>query len=152
VSFAATNFAFSYSDPSISTDLQALLLSLDWTGGGHRWNVTLGNLPNQTYDVYAYAPAVPATFTSTGDFEINTTGTQRLNSGGNSSSLVEGVNYSKTRVTLTDGTLVFQSYEVGSQIGLAGLQIVSVPEPASLLTMLLGGALALLVFSRRTAQ
>ncbi|MCG8450813.1 MAG: hypothetical protein MI725_14690 [Pirellulales bacterium] len=102
------------------------------------WNVDFANLPDGLYDVYYYAPSNGAV--STGVFTINGA-TQTELPGDPGSSLSLGTSYDfLSGVSVVGGTLSLASTGgvLESNFGLAGLQLIPVPEPASFILFAVG--------------
>jgi hypothetical protein len=118
---------------------------------GAGWNLDFANLTDGLYDVYYYAPS--STAVSTGAFTINGTPVAEL-PGDGSSALIQGTSYDVlSSVSVVGGTLSLASGGgvLETNFGLAGLQLVSVPEPATLSLLALGMAAALLKRKRGNA-
>jgi hypothetical protein len=114
---------------------------------GDLWSVTLSNLDNGTYSLYYYAPT--NTIVSTGSFTAN--GLLASNIQGNSTStLNKGSDWEiRSGVQVTNGTLTLLSADTNGDRGLAGIQLVQTPEPATLL--LIGVALGIGLLVRKAA-
>ncbi len=115
------------------SDQQALLSDNFWkTGGG--WSLTVQGLAQGVYDVYLYAPSHKM---QTGFIDIEG---MTLNSlPGGIGSFDEGVNWRLVQGLELDGTLaVSNAVGGGTWTGLAGLQIVGVPAPATGVVFVIG--------------
>ena len=109
------------------------------------WSVTLTNLDNGSYSLYYYAPT--NTVVSTGTFTANGLPASSIR-GNNTSTLNEGSDWEiRSGIQVTDGTLTLLSTDLDGDRGLAGIQLVATPEPATL--PLIGVALAIALFLRR---
>ncbi len=141
-----------YQGSSLSTD--ALFSDFFYSNGGSdpSWSVAISGLSDGTYDVYYYAPHHP--YAVTGDFTINGVGVSSISGASVAAgSLVKGSSWDVAQgVVVSGGTLTLQakSMPTADFIGLAGLQIISIPEPATY-AALMGGAVLLgaMVWRRR---
>jgi hypothetical protein len=112
------------------------------------WNVTLTGVDSGVYDVYVYAPANISSLQGTGTFTINGIAMSDI-PGTGIQNFIQGVNYEiLSDLTVTDGTITFASTEASTRfLGLAGVQLVQVPEPVPVMTpwglVVLASALAL---------
>jgi hypothetical protein len=107
---------------------------------GTPWSVTFSNLDNGTYSLYYYAPENQIVVT--GPFSAN--GVSGTDLRGNlAATLVQGQDWQVvTGITVTNGTLAINETSDSEYAGLAGLQLVKIPEPSSM--PLAAGALLLL--------
>lgn len=116
------------------------------------WGVAISGLSDGTYDVYYYAPHHPSLVT--GDFTINGVGVSSIKGASVAAGdLVKGASWDVAKgVVVSGGTLTLQAKSNSKldYIGLAGLQIISIPEPATY-AALMGGAVLLgaMVWRRR---
>ena len=102
------------------------------------WNVDFAGLTDGLYDVYYYAPS--STGVSTGAFTANGTSITEI-PGDSVSNLIQGTSYDVlSGVSVSGGTLSLASTGgvLELNFGLAGLQLVPVPEPASLALFAVG--------------
>jgi len=102
------------------------------------WNVDFANLVDGLYNVYYYAPS--STAVSTGVFAINGTTVAEL-PGDSSSALIQGTSYDVfSGVNVVGGTLSLASTGgvLETNFGVAGLQLILIPEPASLVLYTVG--------------
>jgi hypothetical protein len=127
--------------------------------GNSSWSVEVTGLSAGTYDVYYYAPHNYNSQIETGNFTINGVSVSSLTdwSGGASTisagTLVQGKSWDVVQVAVeNDGKLSLQSNssQSAAYLGLSGLQIISIPEPATY-AALMGGAVLLgaMVWRRR---
>jgi hypothetical protein len=95
---------------------------------GINWSITLGGLPEGLYDVYYFQPSYY--MVSTGEF---TFADQRASSlTDHAKTLIPGVTWRAVRdVQVVGGELSIASASTAGYRGLAGLQIVTVPEPSA---------------------
>ena len=125
----------------INTDHQALNTLLQEcvyaTNSGYPWTVRLTGLENGEYDVYVYAPANPLIVLW--DYSLNGVIHSDLITGSRDVSLDEGVDYEISRVTVSGGSIVISGDSDDYFTGLAGIQIIAIPEPASVIMFLTGG-------------
>jgi len=108
------------------------------------WGFSVAGLSNGNYDIYYYEPAHGGV--GTGLFDVNGVAATPLSS--SDIELVQGETWDVVSVTVDDGTLTLTSTPTPgiAFTGLAGIQIVAVPEPGPLAALwFLGG----LVFARR---
>jgi len=122
-----------------SQTLNLLLQDCLYTSQGYAWNVTLSGLENGAYDVYVYAPGHP--FIGALDYALNGV-THSGIWGSRDANLDEGTDYEISRINVSGGSLsIAAASSDGIFRGLAGLQVVSVPEPASAIMLLIGGSI-----------
>jgi hypothetical protein len=122
-----------------SSDNDSLLLQFQMHASNNvPWSVTFNGLANGEYDVYYYAPSHSAV--STGTFTLEGVLMPEMDT--IVQSLSQGVNWDVATVNITDGELNFESVSTFWYRGLAGIQIVAVPEPST--TGLILGACVLL--------
>ena len=121
-----------------SGDLLALLDDSFVTGTLANWTLSITGLSNGGYDIYYYAPSHPAV--ETGRFTINGVNAPNTpGSGGNT--FTPGTDWNVVgNVQVSDGTLSAAStvQDFDHYYGLAGLQIVQVPEPSSAFLLAVG--------------
>lgn len=129
----SVGFAFTgaFSDGAVGSgatgDAELLLRDNFYASSGTSWGFTISGLPNGLYDIIYYAPAHLSI--STGTFSIEGTGVASLS--GDSSALGEGASWAKLQdVSITDGTLDVLSTTNSGLRGLAGIQVIAVPEPS----------------------
>jgi hypothetical protein len=111
------------------------------------WFVTITEIQNQVYDLYLYAPT--NSLVSTGLMTAMGTSLPEL-LGNDLGLLVKGESWIRTQVDVIDGTLSISGTPDGASrgfAGLAGLQLMPVPEPET--SILIGLGLATLVYWRR---
>jgi len=117
----------------------AQLVSDNFWVSGVTWTVSLTGLAGSLYDVYVYAPCHSSVYT--GDFTVNGTAVSSI-PGSVNSTLIEGTNYKRIQnIFVSGGTMTFSSTSSSGYSGVAGLQIVAIPEPATAMILGLGGAL-----------
>ena len=98
-----------------------------YSSDGMNWSITVGGLPDGRYDVYYFQPAYE--LVSTGEFTVGDRRAEPLTSHG--LTLVSGVTWDAVRdVQVVGGELSIVSASIAGYRGLAGLQIVAVPEPS----------------------
>jgi hypothetical protein len=108
--------------------------------------VDVSGLESGSYRVYLYAPSHNAV--STGEMTVNGTAVASL-PGDIGGSLIEGVSYASVLAQLTDGTLAISGI-VDVHGGLAGLQVVPVPEPGGAVLLATGVGVLRLLARRRS--
>jgi hypothetical protein len=108
-----------------SDDAERLLFDHFFSSVGATWTVDVRGLESGSYRVYLYAPSHSAV--STGELTVNGTPVASL-PGDIGANLIEGVSYASVLAELTDGTLALSGV-VDVYGGLAGLQVVPLPEP-----------------------
>ena len=95
---------------------------------GASWSADLAGLAAGEYEVYLYAPshgAVPS-----GDMSVGGTAVPSI-PGDTGSTLIEGTSWLRVPATVTAGSLAITGASTGLA-GLAGLQVVFLPEPGQL--------------------
>ena len=141
-----------YQGSSTSSDPLFSDFFYSYGGSDPSWSVAITGLSDGAYDVYYYAPNHP--YLVTGDFTINGLGVSSINGGSVAAgSLIKGSSWDVAQsVVVSGGTLTLQAKPMAGAdfIGLAGLQIISIPEPATY-AALMGGAVLLgaMVWRRR---
>jgi hypothetical protein len=124
-------------DPAIVPD-EVLLFDNFYSSFGLTWQASISGLSPMEYDVYLYAPSHP--LVPTGDMTVNGAAVASIE-GDPGGSLIEGTSYVVVSTVASDGTISISGNSAAFS-GLAGLQLVPVPEP-SLEGLLLVGALGL---------
>jgi len=103
------------------------------------WTVTLTGIDDGVYDIYVYAPS--SSLIRTGPYTINGFALSDVN-GSPIASFVEGTNYGLlSGLSVTGGSIILESTATSGSVGLAGIQLVQVPEPATTLLLVMGLAL-----------
>jgi len=151
VNVAARTIAGNYGSTAATNDL-TLLIDNFLADSGSSWTATFSGLSNGTCDVYYYAPRHPSV--STGPFAINGTAVTSLP--GNLTFLAQGLSYDLlTSVSVTGGTMTFQSTGSSGYRGLSGVQIIEqyapnvIPEPSTFVIWSLLGFAGIAVGWRR---
>jgi hypothetical protein len=131
---------------SVTDDDERLLFDHFFSSVGATWTVDVSGLESGSYRVYLYAPSHNAV--STGEMTVNGTAVASL-PGDIGASLIEGVSYASVLAQLTDGTLAISGI-VDVHGGLAGLQVVPVPEPGGAVLLATGVGVLRLLARRRS--
>ena len=124
----AADDPFGYDGAARDGDIRALLNDNFFSNEGDPWSVTISGLANGTYDFYYYAPSNSAV--DTGPFSVN--GMAALNVPGDNSvePLIEGFNWEVLHnVIVSNGAIEVISTDSTGYRGLAGIQLLAVPEP-----------------------
>jgi hypothetical protein len=131
-----------------TNDDELLLNDNFFSTGGAGWSADLSRLDPGDYEVFLYAPSnavVPS-----GDMTVGGVAVASI-PGDTGSTLIEGTSWVSVPVTVADGSLPISG--VGSVSGLAGLQVVRLPEPHPLLQLASGlAALLMLSHTRRAVE
>jgi len=131
---------------AVSDDAERLLFDHFFSSVGATWTVDVSGLESGSYRVYLYAPSHGAV--STGAMTVNGTPVASL-PGDIGANLIEGVSYASVLAQLTDGTLAISGV-VDVHGGLAGLQVVPLPEPGRALLFATGIGVLRLLSCRRS--
>lgn len=132
----------------IDTDLFSGYLATD---GESTSIFTFQNLEAGTYDLYVYSQK---DINTSGGLQFTANGVSgSLTNNGTLTSLVEGANYLKTSVVVSDAGTLAISIAKNSQInGIQLLQTSTAPEPASMVLLGIGGVLAAARFRRKNSE
>ena len=119
-------------------DDELLLNDNFFSSSGGSWSVSFSGLGNGDYAIYLYAPSNPVV--PTGDVHVGAAPLVPSIPGDISSTLIEGTTWVRVVAPVTGGSLAISS--AGMPIsGLAGLQIVPLPEPRPVVQLASGAAL-----------
>lgn len=117
-----------------------------YSSTGTEWSITVGGLAGELYDVYYFQPSYSVV--STGDFMVGNQPANPLTE--HAKTLISGVTWDVVRdVQVIGGELSISSVSTEGYRGLAGLQIVAVPEPSAY--TLVGAGLLVVILVRRLA-
>lgn len=130
---------------AVSDDDERLLFDHFFSSVGATWTVGVSGLESGSYRVYLYAPSHSAV--ATGEMTLNGTPVASL-SGDIGANLIEGVSYASVLAQLTDGKLAISGV-VDVHGGLAGLQVVPLPEPGRALLCAAGIGVLQILARRR---
>lgn len=114
--------------PNATDDDSELLKYNFYSSDGNAWSVSLSGVASGDYEVYYYAPG--HSNVSTGTFTVE--GIVQSELATDIRTLSQGVSWDVATVTVSDGSIDLQSTNISGNRGLAGIQIVAVPEPETL--------------------
>ena len=136
ITVTASSFEGVNSDPAHSGDLAALLDDNFYSNPNTSWSFTITGLTDGYYDIYYYAPSNAGV--DTGNFTLNGNAISSI-TGDDGNGFTEGVDWEVySYLDITAGSLTAVSASVDDFQGLAGLQIVEVPECSAQGMTLLG--------------
>jgi hypothetical protein len=136
ITVTASSFAGANSDPAHSGDLAALLDDNFYSNPNTSWSFTITGLTDGYYDIYYYAPSNAGV--DTGNFTLNGNAISNI-PGDDGNGFTEGVDWEVyPDLDITAGSLTAVSSSINEFQGLAGLQIVAVPESSAWRMTMLG--------------